>query len=82
MRVKCVLCSSTAGISYQTVDGQSDAVKAETCEGCKHYVKIVYQVNHPGAEAYADDVASLGLDLLLREAGFARGGLNLFLLGY
>lgn len=82
VRVKCVLCSETGGISYHTIDGQSDAVKAETCANCKHYVKINYQVNHPDLEEFADDVASLGLDLLMRDEGWARGGRNLFLLGY
>lgn len=82
VRVKCVLCSSTGGISYRTIEGQSDAVKAETCDGCKRYVKIVYQINHPKVEPFADDVASLGLDLLLRDDGWERGGHNLFLLGY
>ena len=30
----------------------------------------------------ADDVASLGLDLLVRETGLRRGGVNPFLIGY
>ena len=82
VRVKCALCSSTGGIAYQTIEGQSDAVKAETCDSCKRYVKIMYQVNHPKVEAFADDVATLGLDLLLRDTDWQRGGHNLFLLGY
>lgn len=82
VRVKCCLCSSTGGITYRTIEGQEDGVKAETCDSCKRYVKIVYQVDHPKLEPFADDVASLGLDLLLREDGWTRGGQNLFLLGY
>jgi FdhE protein len=34
------------------------------------------------SNAGVDDVASLGLDLLVREAGFRRGAANPFLLGY
>ena len=30
----------------------------------------------------ADDVATLGLDLLVREEGFRRGAVNPFLIGY
>ena len=30
----------------------------------------------------ADDVATLGLDLLVREQGFRRGAVNPFMLGY
>jgi formate dehydrogenase maturation protein FdhE len=36
----------------------------------------------PDADPVADDVASLGLDLLVRETGFRRGAVNPFLLGY
>lgn len=82
VRVKCVLCSETGGITYHSIEGQSDAVKAETCSKCRHYVKVNYQVHHADLEEFADDVATLGLDLLMREEGWARGGRNLFLLGY
>jgi FdhE protein len=82
VRVKCVLCNSTGGISYHTVEGQSDTVKAETCDGCRSYVKILYQVNDPLLEPLADDVATLGLDMLMAKDGWKRGGHNPFLLGY
>lgn len=82
VRVKCVLCSSTAGISYHTVEGGPEQVKAETCETCKRYVKILYQMNDHMLEAVADDVATLGLDMLMGEEGWTRGSSNPFLLGY
>lgn len=82
VRVKCVLCSSTEGISYRVIDGKPDTVKGETCTKCQGYVKILYQVNDAALEACADDVASLGLDMLLAEEGWKRGGRNPFLLGY
>ena len=82
VRVKCVLCSSTEGITYRKVEGQPDAVKGETCNKCRGYVKILYQVNDPVLEAFADDVATLGLDMLLAEEGWKRGAQNPFLLGY
>jgi FdhE protein len=81
VRVKCTLCGSTKGISYQEVDG-SPNVKAETCEECHGYVKVLQQQKDPNAEPLADDVASLGLDLLVREKGYRRGSFNPFLLGY
>ncbi len=34
----------------------------------------------PQAEPFADDAASIALDLLVAEEGYARGGVNLFLL--
>jgi FdhE protein len=82
VRIKCTICASTAGISYQEIDGGPEAVKAEICDSCKNYVKILYQQKDPALEPVADDVASLGLDLLVREAGYRRGGINPFLLGY
>jgi FdhE protein len=45
-------------------------------------VKILHQHKDPALEPVADDVASLALDLLVREAGYRRGGVNPFLLGY
>jgi FdhE protein len=82
VRIKCVLCSSTEGIAYQTIEGQPETVKAETCDKCESYVKILYQVNDHLLDPLSDDVATLGLDLLLANEGWRRGGQNPFLLGY
>lgn len=82
VRVTCTLCGTTGGIGYAEVEGGSGAVKAETCEGCGRYVKILQGHKHPGLDSVADDVASLGLDLLLQGGAFRRGGVNAFLLGY
>jgi FdhE protein len=82
VRIKCVLCESTKGIAYQALDGGPDTVKAETCENCRGYVKILQQQKNPELDPVADDVATLGLDILLRQGGYRRGGVNPFLLGY
>jgi FdhE protein len=82
VRIKCVLCESTAGISYEELDSGPDTVKAETCESCHGYVKILHQHKNPQLEPVADDIATLGLDILLRESGYRRGAVNPFLLGY
>jgi FdhE protein len=82
VRIKCLVCGSTEGISFRTIDRKAETVKAETCESCRSYVKILYQVNDPTLEPVADDVASLGLDMLMAEEGWKRGGRNPFLLGY
>ncbi len=82
VRVKCVLCESTKGIAYQELDGGPDTVKAETCENCHGYVKLLQQQKNPQLEPVADDIATLGLDILLRENGYRRGAVNPFLLGY
>jgi FdhE protein len=82
VRVKCAICGSTEGIAYQELDAGPAAVKAETCERCQGYVKILHQHKDPALDPVADDVATLGLDLLLRENGYQRGSANPFLLGY
>jgi FdhE protein len=82
VRIKCALCSSTEGIGYHSIEGQPDHVKAETCDQCKRYVKILYQIKDHKLDPLSDDLASLDLDMLLAQEGWERGGHNLFLLGY
>lgn len=82
VRVKCVSCGSTKGIAYQAIEGIADTIKAETCDECRTYVKILNRRKDPELEPVADDVASLGLDLLVTEAGWKRAGVNPYLLGY
>ena len=43
---------------------------------------MLYQQQRPELDPVADDVATLGLDLLVREEGFRRGAVNPFLTGY
>ncbi len=83
VRVKCAACDSTAGIAYRELAGQgvkpqgaASGVRAETCDGCKSYLKIVYQ-EKGGVDPVADDLATLALDILVDEAGYARAGPNL-----
>jgi FdhE protein len=82
VRIKCVLCNSTEGIGYQEIDGGLGTVKAETCDKCHDWVKILQQQKDPAIEPIADDVASLGLDLLMRKGPYRRGGFNPYLAGY
>ncbi|HVP67236.1 MAG TPA: formate dehydrogenase accessory protein FdhE [Anaeromyxobacteraceae bacterium] len=80
-RIQCWLCRSTAGISYLAVEGGPAGVRAEACSSCRAYVKLFYREQSPRAEPLADDVATLALDLLAAEEGWARSGVNLFLVG-
>jgi FdhE protein len=78
VRVKCSNCSSTIGIEYLGVEEDNGAVKAETCGECHTYLKILYMDKDPRVDAIADDLASLGLDLLVSEEGYLRNGPNPF----
>jgi FdhE protein len=82
VRIKCTLCSSTKGIAYREIEGGDGTIWAETCESCRGYVKILHQHKNVALDPVADDVASLGLDLLLREGEYRRGSVNPYLLGY
>lgn len=82
VRVKCTACDATEGVSYRHLEAEgikgADAVRAETCDSCKSYLKIVYQEKGP-VDPVADDLATLALDILVDEAGYARSGPNLLL---
>jgi FdhE protein len=80
VRIKCSNCESTKGIEYFGVEGASSAIKAEGCGECKSYLKIFYMEKDPYVEPAADDLASLALDFLLDETGYARSGVNFMLL--
>lgn len=82
VRVKCVACSSTKNIHYLHVEGVAESIKAECCDECHTYLKIFYTDKSPGADPVADDLASAGLDMMMREKGFRRSGFNAFLAGF
>ena len=79
VRVKCVACGATTGVSFRSVEGSSGEVSAEVCDKCRSYVKQFNQNKNPQLEPIADDVASFGLDMMLREDGWRRAALNPFL---
>jgi FdhE protein len=87
VRVQCTQCGASGkSIAYQSAtigtnpenDGSAaeTAVRAETCEECHGYRKILYQEKDPWVEPVADDLASLNLDLLLGERGYHRASGN------
>lgn len=80
VRAVCITCGGTRKLSLQNIEGDAGVVKAETCGECHTYAKLLYQVHDMQADPYADDLASLGLDILVTEAGFARHAPNPLLL--
>jgi FdhE protein len=76
VRVKCSHCQTTKGISYQSIEDGSRAIRAECCDTCRTYRKILYQEQDGAVEPVADDLASLALDLLLSDAGYHRASPN------
>jgi FdhE protein len=76
VRIKCSHCLSTEGIGYHHVAGGAEAVRAESCESCRMYRKILYQEKDATVEPLADDLASLALDLLMAAEGYQRACCN------
>ena len=77
-RIRCTSCQAGHAVSYFEIE-QDPGARAEACDACKSYLKLFDLAKRPGAEPGADDVATLALDLLLAEEGYARGGTNLLL---
>lgn len=82
VRIRCTSCGTTKGIGYQEIEGGPGTIKAETCDECRTYVKVLHQHKDVGIEPVADDVASLALDLMMRDGPYRRAAFNPFLLGY
>jgi len=80
VRIKCAACGSTAGVAYHGIEGTDQSIRAETCDECHGYVKILSSEKDPAVDPTADDIASTGLDLMVAEAGWHRPAPNPFLL--
>ena len=81
-RIVCTSCDTDKGVKYLALqaEGASEAdaaARAETCDECKSYLKIFYQEKDPNLDPTVDDLATLALDLLVDEQGYARSGPNL-----
>jgi FdhE protein len=76
VRITCSQCEATRDVAYHSIEGGSEAIRAESCDSCRTYRKILYQEKDAGVEPVADDLASLALDLLLGEAGYHRSSGN------
>ena len=76
VRVQCSACGQSGKLRYWSFEKN---IQSESCGDCMSHLKILEQNRDPGLEPLADDLASLSLDALMEERGFARSGLNPFL---
>jgi FdhE protein len=72
VRAVCTNCGESGRLALHEIEGGAGVVKAETCDACHGYAKMLYQANDMQVDPVADDLASLGLDLLVSEAGWSR----------
>ena len=75
-RVRCAICGGEK-LEYLTPRATA-APKAEACRSCRAYLKLFDEEQRPGAEAAADDAATIALDLLVADEGYRRAGPNLY----
>ena len=86
VRAKCSLCDNTRGITYLSLaepgaePATQPAVQAEVCPECHGYLKLCRLERDPNLDPWADDLATLALDLLVEQEGYERAGLNFLLL--
>jgi len=73
-RIRCTYCGRNDKVTYFAPEGQAanGALKAESCEYCRSYIKIMYLEKDPELDPVADDLASLALDLAMAEQGWRR----------
>ncbi len=84
VRLKCSHCQEGKRLAYLSLDregvkGEQAPIRAEACPNCQTYLKQCYLEFDTEAEAQADDLASLDLDLRLAEEGYLRRAPNLLL---
>jgi FdhE protein len=80
VRAVCITCGQSGGVALKEIEGGSGAIKAETCNDCRTYSKMLYQARDMNVDPVADDLATLGLDILVAEAGWSRHAPNPLLL--
>ncbi len=76
VRAVCITCGGSRALSLKAIDEDSGTARAETCGDCRTYSKVLYQAKDMTVDPFADDLATLGLDLLVAEAGWSRHAPN------
>jgi FdhE protein len=80
VRAVCITCGQSRSVALQAIEGESGAVRAETCNECHTYAKMLYQAHDMEVDPFADDLVTLGLDVLVAGAGWSRHAPNPLLL--
>jgi FdhE protein len=71
-RAVCIVCGGSRTLSLRGFEGDSGLARAETCDECRTYTKVFYAAKDTAVDPYADDLATLGLDMMVGEAGWSR----------
>ena len=71
-RIKCTACRTTGGVEYFPVEEQSKDITVRDLFQLSRLHQAPAPGRPAGVEPIADDIASLGLDLLVQQEGFRR----------
>ena len=80
VRAMCITCKQSRSVALRVTGGDSDAITAETCDNCRTYAKMIYRVRNAEVDPFADDLATLALDIIVSDAGWSRHAPNPLLL--
>jgi FdhE protein len=80
VRAVCITCGQSGTLVLRGLENSGAAIRAETCDDCGTYAKVLYRDQAPDLDPFADDLASLGLDIMVAEAGWARHAPNPWLM--
>lgn len=80
IRAQCTQCGDSRQIKLASLEENDAPVRAETCDECQSYLKLMFLEKDHQLDAVADDLASLVLDVKLSETVLLRSGFNPFLL--
>ncbi len=80
VRAKCSNCGEAGKLDYLSFETEEASVRAECCDDCKGYLKVISLDRDHQADVVADDLATLALDAAVEEEGYRRTGFNPFAL--
>lgn len=81
VRTLCTNCGEGGKLNYWSVEDKDAQVKAESCDDCHSYLKVMYPKKGSDftPDMVVDDLGHLALDILMEEKGYARSSVNPFL---
>lgn len=76
VRAICITCGGSEKVELWSVEGGGEVARAEICQDCDTYSKVLYQAKDMQLDPYADDLETLDLDIKMGEGGWARHAPN------
>ena len=72
----CITCHQSRSLVLRSIRGEKDPVQLETCHECCAYAKMLYRSRSAELDPFADDLATIDLDVAAADAGWSRHAPN------